>query len=81
MRLNCSVSGDGQRVTGVGWECRAVPSFQLLYGGWRSAASVAGVAAPIRRLCVLYWEESYPNLCSRSCKIDCTAMDERGHPK
>ena len=41
-------------MSGVSSECRAVPSFQLLYGGWRSLASIAGVAAPIRRLCVLY---------------------------
>ena len=68
-------------MSGVSSECRAVLSFQLLYGGWRSAASVAGVAALIRRLCVLYWEESYLNQCSRSCKMDCTAMDERGHPE
>ena len=41
-------------MSGVSSECRAVPSFQLLYGGWRSPASIAGVAASIRRLCVLY---------------------------
>ena len=65
----------------VSSECRAVPSSQSLDGGWRSPASILGVGAPIRRLCVLYWEESYPNLCSRSCKMDRTAMDERGHPE
>ena len=62
----------------VSSECRAVPSSQSLDGGWRSLASIAGVAAPIRRLCVLYWEESYLNQCSRPCKINLTAMD---HPK
>ena len=41
-----------------------------------SPACAAAVAAPIRKLWVLYWEESYPNLCSRSRKMDGRVLDE-----
>ena len=47
-----------REVSSVGSECRAAPLFQLLDGG--SPACAAAVAAPISKLCVLYWESRVP---------------------
>ena len=59
----------------------AAPSSQPLDGGWLmvgSPACAAAVAAPIRRLCVLYLEVSHPLLKSRSRNIALIAWDVSG---
>ena len=47
-----------------------------------SLACATAVAAPTRKLWVLYWEELYPNLCStcRSRRLDCRVLDESDCP-
>ena len=45
-----------------------------------SLACAAAVAAPIHKLWVLYWEESYPNLCSKSRRMDRRVLDGSGRP-
>ena len=67
-------------MSGVGSECRAVPCPSRWMVDNGSHACAAAVAALIHKLCVLYWEESCTNWCNRSCRMDHTALDDRGRP-
>ena len=65
-------------MSGVGSECRTAPCPSCLMVDDGSPACAAAVAAPICKLCVLYWEESCPNWCNRSGRMGHTALDNRG---
>ena len=55
-----------------------LPSHWMVDGG--RPACAAAVAAPIRRLWVLYLEVSYPHLSSRSFRMALIALEVSGQP-
>ena len=65
---------------GIGGVGSTAPSSQPLDGGQWEACCAAAVAAPIRRLCVLYLEVSYPHLSSRSFRMALIALEMSGRP-
>ena len=65
-------------MSGVGGVGSTAPSSEPLDGG--RPARAAAVAAPVRRLCVLYWEVLYSPWSSRSFKMALIALEVSRRP-